>query len=285
MYDEVAEERFAILDYVATPIYTDELGDRGPGESTAELANLKVRFEEQREVCVFGELLALVKALAETSRLEKSLRVLVVYLEHTTPFFLRINHTKKHKMAPTTRSAARKAAGTAGSPSNALPNAPASAPARASARVPTSVPASAPTTSRAPVHLDSTTGGPRRTVDDDPNMVMNLDGLKNVVKDDEDMKFLRQALEDVPAANIDVPSWLEQYQRDQAENERNEARNARVAAAPEGLKNMFWSRNKSGLYDSTRPVKKSGASIDEANKTDETPTGADETDPSAMEEN
>lgn len=54
-------------------------------------------------------------------------------------------------------------------------------------------------------------------------MVMDLDGLKNVVKDDEDLKLLKQVLEDVPAADIDVKSWLEQYKRDQADNERKES--------------------------------------------------------------
>ncbi|KAG9800869.1 hypothetical protein KCU95_g225, partial [Aureobasidium melanogenum] len=132
-------------------------------------------------------------------------------------------------MAPTTRSAARKATDTASFSANA--------------------PARAPTTSRGSVRLDSTTSGPFRTVDDDPNMVMDLDGLKNVVKDDEDLKLLKQVLEDVPAADIDVKEWLEQYKRDQAENERKE----------------------------------SSASAKEVNKTGETPAAADETDPSAME--
>ncbi|KAH0339834.1 hypothetical protein KCU81_g7089, partial [Aureobasidium melanogenum] len=134
-------------------------------------------------------------------------------------------------MAPTTRSAARKATGIVSSPPNA--------------------PASALATSHAPVRLDSTTTGPFRTVDDDPNMIMDLDGLKNVVKDEEDLKLLKQVLEDVPAADIDVKEWLEQYKRDQAENERKE----------------------------------SGASVKEVNKTGETPAAADKTDPSTLEVN
>lgn len=33
------------------------------------------------------------------------------------------------------------------------------------------------------------------------------------------MKYLKQVLEDVPAADIDVNTWLEQYWRDQYDNE------------------------------------------------------------------
>ncbi|KAG9664751.1 hypothetical protein KCU95_g4204, partial [Aureobasidium melanogenum] len=172
-------------------------------------------------------------------------------------------------MAPTTRSAARKATGTAGSP-------------------PANAPASAPTTSRVPARLSrpyATATGPVKTVDDDPDMVMDLNGLKNVVKDEEDFKYLKQALEDVPAANIgDVNAWGEQYKRDQYDNELK-AHVAAVAAAPEELKNSLLARSKSGIYDSIRPVKKSSASAEEVTKTDDTPAPADETDPSAMEVN
>ncbi|KAH0364992.1 hypothetical protein KCU65_g6394, partial [Aureobasidium melanogenum] len=38
-------------------------------------------------------------------------------------------------------------------------------------------------------------------------------------KNEEDMKYLKQVLEDVPAADIDVSTWLEQYWRDQYDNE------------------------------------------------------------------
>ncbi|KAG9522263.1 hypothetical protein KCV07_g3188, partial [Aureobasidium melanogenum] len=175
-------------------------------------------------------------------------------------------------MAPTTRSAARKATGAAG----------------ASPSAPPSAPPTAPTTSRAPAHPFATTRpfatttGPVKTVDDDPDMVMDLDGLMNVVKDEEDFKYLKQALEDVPAANIgDVHEWVEQYKRDKYENELK-AHVAAVAAAPEELKNSLLARDKSGIYDSIRPVKESMPPL---RRTDETPAAADETDPSTMEVN
>ncbi|KAH0350528.1 hypothetical protein KCU83_g4895, partial [Aureobasidium melanogenum] len=171
-------------------------------------------------------------------------------------------------MASTTRSAARKATDAAGTPPSAPPNAP-----------PT-----APTTSRAPARLYATTTGPIRTVDDDPDMVMDLDGLKNVVKDEEGFKYLKQALEDVPAANIgDVNAWGEQYKRDQYDNELK-AHVAAVTAAPKELKNSLLARSKSGIYDSIRPVKESSASAEEVTKTD-APAAANEDDPSAMEVN
>ncbi|KAG9605858.1 hypothetical protein KCU77_g376, partial [Aureobasidium melanogenum] len=172
-------------------------------------------------------------------------------------------------MAPTTRSAARKATGAAGTPSSAPPNAP-----------PT-----APTTSRAPARPCASTTGPVKTVDDDPDMVMDLNGWKNVVKDEEDLKHLKQALEDVPAANIgDVNAWAEQYKRDQYDIELK-AHVAAVTAAPEELKNSLLARSKSGIYDSIRPGKESSTSAGEVTKTDETPAATDETDPSAMEVN
>ena len=51
---------------------------------------------------------------------------------------------------------------------------------------------------------------PRRTVDDDPNVVLDLDGWQQVIKDDEDLKFLRQALTYRPAArlgNVSLWAW------------------------------------------------------------------------------
>lgn len=69
--ETVFEAIFEVID--------DEIGEVEPGEVTAELADLKVRFEEQREACVFAELIDLVKALAKASRLENSLRVLAAW--------------------------------------------------------------------------------------------------------------------------------------------------------------------------------------------------------------
>ncbi|KAI9724428.1 MAG: hypothetical protein M1812_000496 [Candelaria pacifica] len=43
---------------------------------------------------------------------------------------------------------------------------------------------------------------PRRTVEDDESVVLDLDGWQNLVKDDEDLRFLQEVLEDAPAADV-----------------------------------------------------------------------------------
>lgn len=51
---------------------------------------------------------------------------------------------------------------------------------------------------------------PRRTVEDDPSMVLDLDGWQCLIKDDEDLRFLRQVLETRPAAplgNLSTWAW------------------------------------------------------------------------------
>lgn len=49
---------------------------------------------------------------------------------------------------------------------------------------------------------------PRRTVENDLNIVLDLDGWQQVIKDDEDLKFVRQALTHRPAARLgNVPLW------------------------------------------------------------------------------
>ena len=49
---------------------------------------------------------------------------------------------------------------------------------------------------------------PRRTVIDDPELVLDLDGWQHIVKDDEDMRFLRQVLEDRQPAKLgNVSAW------------------------------------------------------------------------------
>lgn len=55
---------------------------------------------------------------------------------------------------------------------------------------------------------------PRKTVDDDPSIVMDIDGWQHLVKDDEDLRFLKQALEYVPAAKIgDAHTWAFQQKQ------------------------------------------------------------------------
>jgi [histone H3]-lysine4 N-trimethyltransferase SETD1 len=43
---------------------------------------------------------------------------------------------------------------------------------------------------------------PRSTVEDDESLIMDLDGWQNLIKDDEDLRFLKQVLEDQPASNV-----------------------------------------------------------------------------------
>lgn len=54
----------------------------------------------------------------------------------------------------------------------------------------------------------STTGYPHATVDDDDEMIMDLDGLQYLVKDDEDVNFLRAAVRGVEPENVgNVYAW------------------------------------------------------------------------------
>lgn len=54
----------------------------------------------------------------------------------------------------------------------------------------------------------STTEGPMVTVQDDPDAILDIDGLQNLVKDAEDFKFLTQALAAVEPADLgNVQAW------------------------------------------------------------------------------
>lgn len=46
---------------------------------------------------------------------------------------------------------------------------------------------------------------PRRTVEDDPNLVMDIDGWQHIIKDEEDLKFARMALEKFEEWDIGDP--------------------------------------------------------------------------------
>ena len=49
---------------------------------------------------------------------------------------------------------------------------------------------------------------PRPTVQDDDNIILDLDGWQNLIKDDEDLRFLREALEsETPSKIGNVPVW------------------------------------------------------------------------------
>ncbi len=49
---------------------------------------------------------------------------------------------------------------------------------------------------------------PRRTVEDDPNLILDVDGWQHLVKDDEDLRFLKQAVQHERTTSIgDVYLW------------------------------------------------------------------------------
>lgn len=61
---------------------------------------------------------------------------------------------------------------------------------------------------RASVHYGVSTYQPQRTVDDDLSVVMDIDGWQHLLKDDEDLGFLNDALLSTGAANIADPlNW------------------------------------------------------------------------------
>ena len=61
---------------------------------------------------------------------------------------------------------------------------------------------------RAEVEWGVSTTEPRRTVEDDEDLVLDVDGWQHLVKDDEDLKFLKQALAFVAPAKLgDIHLW------------------------------------------------------------------------------
>lgn len=95
---------------------------------------------------------------------------------------------------------------------------------------------------------------PRRTVEDDPDVVMDIDGWQHVVKDDEDVRFLQLALLDESAAKVgDANLWAWKQKQIKALNNggisgvvRAEAKiegyyvpNATGSARTEGVKKIF----------------------------------------------
>jgi histone-lysine N-methyltransferase SETD1 len=62
---------------------------------------------------------------------------------------------------------------------------------------------------RAEVEWGVSTDTPRRTVEDDPEVVLDVDGWQHMVKDDEDIGFLSNALDFQKSANVsDVKWWV-----------------------------------------------------------------------------
>ena len=57
-------------------------------------------------------------------------------------------------------------------------------------------------------HYAATSGDPKRTVEDDPNVILDLDGWQYCVKDAEDLNYLRRVLLNRPHVNIsNIRSW------------------------------------------------------------------------------
>lgn len=76
---------------------------------------------------------------------------------------------------------------------------------------------------------------PRRTVEDDPNIVLDLDGWQQVIKDDEDLKYLRQALTLRPAARLgNVSLWAWKQKEIKSLNRGGERGTVRAEATIEG---------------------------------------------------
>ena len=100
------------------------------------------------------------------------------------------------------------------------------------------------------------TDEPKRTVQDDPNVVLDLDGWQHILKDEEDLHFLRQVLVDRPAAdlgNISIWTWRQKEIKSlHRQGERGVVReetkiqgyyvsNATGSARTEGTKKIFES--------------------------------------------
>ncbi|KAL8706437.1 MAG: hypothetical protein Q9201_000492 [Fulgogasparrea decipioides] len=79
------------------------------------------------------------------------------------------------------------------------------------------------------------TGVPKRTVEEDPNLVLDLDGWQSLLKDDEDLEYLRQALGDRPAAVLgNVFTWAWKHKELKALNRSGERGVVRAETRIEG---------------------------------------------------
>lgn len=79
------------------------------------------------------------------------------------------------------------------------------------------------------------TDEPRRTVEDDPDVVLDLDGWQHLLKDDEDLRFLRRALEDRPVAKVgNVSTWAWKQKEIKALNRGGERGVVRAETRIEG---------------------------------------------------
>lgn len=102
-------------------------------------------------------------------------------------------------------------------------------------REPEPEPAKADQPPKAEVDWEVSKGEPRRTVVEDSDVVMDLDGWQHLLKDDEDLRFLRMALTHRPAARIkNISTWAWKQKEIKALNRNGERGLIRAETAIEG---------------------------------------------------
>ena len=89
--------------------------------------------------------------------------------------------------------------------------------------------------SRSDVEWGVSTDEPRRTVEDDADIVLDLDGWQNLLKDDEDLHFLRSVLDNrIPAKLGNVSTWAWKQKEIKALNRSGERGVVRVETKIDG---------------------------------------------------
>ena len=88
---------------------------------------------------------------------------------------------------------------------------------------------------RTDIEWGVSTGQPRRTVEDDKDVVLDLDGWQHIIKDDEDLRFLRAALSTQPLARVpNVFTWAWRQKEIKALNRGGERGVVRAETRIEG---------------------------------------------------
>lgn len=108
------------------------------------------------------------------------------------------------------------------------------------------------------VYMGVSSGQPRKTVEHDPSVVMDLDGWQDLIKDDEDLKFLKIALQDIEPAQIgDVHSWALKQKSIKHLNNSGEAGLSRKESKIEGhyVLNTTGSARTEGVKKISEPEK------------------------------
>ncbi|KAI9795376.1 MAG: histone methyltransferase set1 [Piccolia ochrophora] len=96
---------------------------------------------------------------------------------------------------------------------------------------------------RAEVEWGLSTDKPRRTVEDDEDMVLDLDGWQHLVKDDEDLRYLQDVLQDAQCATVgNVSAWAWKQKEIKALNRGGERGIVHTETGIEG----YYLANKTG---------------------------------------